>query len=216
MTQKVSRDAYMGLALSVLLLVGAGCASQTKLSVDANTPAGQTDLNANTETKEDAGSADAGSKDVDDAKEKIDANINAAAEVNVNGSTTMKGGGDVNVNTDGVNVNTKAGATAGAMIDVTKKESAPSAIEIKMEAKDFAFVPGEVRVKLGQKVRLIVTSTDVPHGIAIPAFNVHADLPVGQAVTVEFTADQKGSFPFFCSVFCGSGHRGMKGTLIVE
>ncbi len=91
-----------------------------------------------------------------------------------------------------------------------------SPMEIKMTAKDFAFMPGEVRVKLGQKVRLIVTSTDVLHGIAIPAFNVHADLPVGVATTVEFTADQKGSFPFFCSVFCGSGHRGMKGMLIVE
>ena len=182
MTQKVSRIAYMSLALSGLLLIGAGCASQTKLGMQANT-----------ETKEDGGAADAGSSDKNDANEKVATN------------TAL----NINVSTDGVKTNTKV----SAVITDAKKESV---MEIKMTAKDFAFVPGEVRVKLGQKVRLIVTSADVLHGIAIPAFNVHADLPVGVATTVEFTADQKGSFPFFCSVFCGSGHRGMKGMLIVE
>jgi cytochrome c oxidase subunit 2 len=89
-------------------------------------------------------------------------------------------------------------------------------VTIKMTAKQFAFDPAEVRVKLGTRVRLLVTSTDVAHGLAIPAFNVNASLPPNIETAVEFVADQKGEFPFFCNTFCGSGHMGMRGTLIVE
>ena len=48
------------------------------------------------------------------------------------------------------------------------------------------------------------------------AFNVEKKLPKGEEVVIEFTADQAGTFPFQCSVFCGLGHKKMKGELIVE
>jgi heme/copper-type cytochrome/quinol oxidase subunit 2 len=32
---------------------------------------------------------------------------------------------------------------------------------------------------------------------------------------VEFVADQAGAFDITCSEYCGSGHAGMKGTLVV-
>jgi cytochrome c oxidase subunit 2 len=35
-------------------------------------------------------------------------------------------------------------------------------------------------------------------------------------VTVEFVADKAGTFTFSCSVYCGKGHRGMKGELVVS
>ena len=38
---------------------------------------------------------------------------------------------------------------------------------------------------------------------------------VGQAVTVEFVADQAGVFDFTCAEYCGTGHSGMKGRLVV-
>ena len=88
--------------------------------------------------------------------------------------------------------------------------------EIRMTAKQWEFVPSEVRVDLGETVRLVVTSEDVAHGLMIPAFNVNQRIEPGQTVTVEFTADKAGEFPFFCNVFCGSGHKDMAGTLIVE
>ena len=34
--------------------------------------------------------------------------------------------------------------------------------------------------------------------------------------TIEFTADKQGTFTVFCSVFCGSGHSGMKGKIIIK
>ena len=40
--------------------------------------------------------------------------------------------------------------------------------EFKITAKQFAFEPEIIEVNKGDRVRLIVTSTDVPHGIGIP------------------------------------------------
>ena len=88
--------------------------------------------------------------------------------------------------------------------------------EFKMTAKQFAFEPETIEVNKGDRVRLIVTSTDVPHGIGIPEYGINERLDVGKPVTIEFIADKEGSFSSFCSVFCGSGHSKMKGKIIVK
>ena len=88
--------------------------------------------------------------------------------------------------------------------------------EFKITAKQFSFEPGTIEVNKGDKVRLIVTSVDVPHGFSIREYNINERLDVGKPVTIEFTADKEGSFTTFCSVFCGSGHSSMKGKLIVR
>jgi cytochrome c oxidase subunit 2 len=71
-------------------------------------------------------------------------------------------------------------------------------------------------VKQGDRVRIKAISTDVVHGIAISAFNFNISVPVGSYASGEFVADKTGTYDFFCSVFCGSGHSAMRGQLIVE
>ena len=88
--------------------------------------------------------------------------------------------------------------------------------EFKITAKQFSFDPGTIEVNKGDKVRLIVTSIDVPHGIAIKEYGINQRLDVGKPATIEFTADKPGTFTAFCSVFCGAGHGNMKGNLIVH
>lgn len=88
--------------------------------------------------------------------------------------------------------------------------------EFKMTAKQFAFEPEIIEVNKGDMVRLIVTSIDVPHGISIPEYGINERLNPGEPVTIEFIADKEGSFTSFCSVFCGSGHGGMKGKIVVK
>jgi len=73
-----------------------------------------------------------------------------------------------------------------------------------------------ITVKQGDKVKLNVKSIDVTHGFAIPEFNVKVDLLPNKEETIEFVADKKGEFTFFCSVICGEGHKNMKGKLVVE
>ena len=88
--------------------------------------------------------------------------------------------------------------------------------EIKMTAKNYDFDPAEITVKKGDKVRLIITATDRKHGIKIEGYDIDQVLNVGDPTIVEFTADKAGTFEFKCSVYCGMGHRKMKGKLIVE
>lgn len=86
---------------------------------------------------------------------------------------------------------------------------------IKVIARKFEFVPGEIRVAKGQTVRLQLSAPEVPMGINLPDFGVRADVVPGKVSTLEFTPGKAGSFTFVCDVFCGSGHEEMSGTLIV-
>ena len=88
--------------------------------------------------------------------------------------------------------------------------------EFNVTAQQFSFNPSTIRVKLGDRVRLNITSTDVEHGFAIDALGVSQTIPAGQTTTVEFTASETGTFTFYCNVVCGAGHSDMQGQLIVE
>lgn len=96
---------------------------------------------------------------------------------------------------------------------------APSAIGprvIRIIAKQWEWQPREIRIRKDERVALEITSADVPHGINIPEFNINRALAPGRTERVEFTATKVGRFDFVCSVFCGQGHRDMRGLLIVE
>ncbi len=101
-------------------------------------------------------------------------------------------------------------------VEVKTEVKTPTLQTIKMTAKKFAFEPSTVTVNKGDKVRLEITSADTVHGFSLSAFNVSADLEPGKTSVVEFVADKAGTFTFSCSVFCGAGHGGMTGTLIVK
>jgi len=95
---------------------------------------------------------------------------------------------------------------------------APTAnvVEIDMIAKKWSFDPAVVTVKQGDQVKLNINSVDVSHGFRLSEFGVSEFLSPGSSVSVEFTADKKGEFTFFCTVPCGSGHGSMRGKLVVE
>ena len=87
---------------------------------------------------------------------------------------------------------------------------------IEVVAKRFAFEPSEIQVTVGERVRLVLRTADGLHGVELKKFKINKEIPRGnKAVTVEFTADEAGRFPFFCSEYCGDGHDDMKGVLVV-
>ena len=86
---------------------------------------------------------------------------------------------------------------------------------IHLKAKKFEFVPGEITIKKGEPVTLEIESEDVTHGFSLPDFNVRTEIKPGRASVVRFTPDKTGQFTFVCTVFCGSGHEDMSGTLTV-
>ena len=89
--------------------------------------------------------------------------------------------------------------------------------EFDVIAKQWEFSPNPIVVNEGDNVVLNIQSIDVTHGFVLSAFSVNERLSPGQTTKVEFTADKKGSFSFFCNVAsCGVGHSGMNGILIVN
>lgn len=88
--------------------------------------------------------------------------------------------------------------------------------EFTMTAEKWMFTPSSIVVKQGDRVKLKIKSIDVTHGFALPDFDIKVGLVPNKEETVEFTANKKGEFTFFCSVICGEGHTGMKGKLVVE
>lgn len=99
--------------------------------------------------------------------------------------------------------------TAGftSLVPAALGEAAPQRIEIT--AQRFVFKPGEVTVKVGQPVVLVLTSLDVSHGLHIPDLGVSVKVKAGETAEVTFTPSKVGDFEGRCSVYCGSGHGSM-------
>lgn len=95
-------------------------------------------------------------------------------------------------------------------------QAAPARV-IAVTAARFQFDPAVIEVEQGEAVSLRLRSLDGKHGIEIKAYGVKVTIPKGgEVVSLDFVADKPGTFPFACSEYCGSGHRGMRGTLVVK
>ncbi len=81
--------------------------------------------------------------------------------------------------------------------------------EISIDAFKFGYSPDTITVNKGDTVRITINNLDTLHGLRIP------ELGISGKNTVEFTADKAGTFTWRCNSYCGSGHMGMSGKLIV-
>lgn len=93
----------------------------------------------------------------------------------------------------------------------------PERRTIDIVARRFAFEPSQIEVAVGEPVRLMVRSADGIHGLEIKKLKVKKTVPRGgQAVVIDFTAQEAGQFPILCSEYCGDEHDSMKGMLVVS
>jgi len=75
--------------------------------------------------------------------------------------------------------------------------------------------PPTLVVPVGERVRYIITSSDVVHAFWVPAFmNQIQNLP-GVTNQIEFTANKIGEYPGFCNILCGRSHTYMRFTMKV-
>ncbi len=77
------------------------------------------------------------------------------------------------------------------------------------------FANTTITVHKDDTIILRIKSLDVTHGFGLEEFNVNVVIAPGQVTEVEFVASKTGTYTFFCTVFCGTGHPNHKGTLIV-
>ena len=86
---------------------------------------------------------------------------------------------------------------------------------MRISARKFAFLPGEITLKQGVPVVLEFVAADVVMGFSAPDFKVRADIIPGQVARVRLVPQQIGTFEYLCDIFCGEGHEGMHGTINV-
>ena len=86
---------------------------------------------------------------------------------------------------------------------------------IEITASQFEFTPSEIEVAVGESVRLLVRSSDVEHGFAIPTLGIGEAIPPGEPVVIEFVPSEPGRHRMLCNNFCGAGHGRMNGTFTV-
>jgi cytochrome c oxidase subunit II len=87
---------------------------------------------------------------------------------------------------------------------------------IQLTAKKFEFSPAVIELRVGVPVVLEVTSLDRKHGFALHDFKIDEQVEAGGVTRIRFVPDRPGTFAFHCSVFCGSGHEDMGGTIVVR
>ena len=88
---------------------------------------------------------------------------------------------------------------------------------ITITTKKFEYSPNEIRIKRGVPVILEFTSLDSVHGFTVPDLGgIRATIEPGKVTRVRILAPKSGTYGFLCDIFCGEGHEGMTGTIVVE
>jgi cytochrome c oxidase subunit 2 len=112
-----------------------------------------------------------------------------------------------------------AAALGAATAEARQAQPGPTGEGVKsfeVTASRFRFEPAVLEVAEGDTVVLTLRSADTTHGLAIKALGVKIVIPKNrEPVQVRFVAPRAGTFDITCSEYCGSGHRRMKGQLVV-
>ena len=186
----------------VLVLSGQGCAQNTADETVVDSPSTPVEMMEE-------------EKEVDNMEEVDVTEKEGEAMMKKDGGAMMKDGGAMEQGEAVMKKETSE--SAPATDEELEPQAAASAVKsFTMTAKQWAFEPSKITVNKGDTVKLAVKSIDVTHGFGLSAFGINERLNPGETVNIEFVADKTGTFSFFCSVSCGSGHGGMRGTLIVN
>jgi cytochrome c oxidase subunit 2 len=87
---------------------------------------------------------------------------------------------------------------------------------ISMTAMRFRFEPEVIHVKAGTLLTLKIKSVQGTHGFRLSEFDIDETLEENEEKTVGLYLSTPGEFSFRCSHFCGLGHLGMTGKIVVK
>jgi nitrous-oxide reductase len=92
-------------------------------------------------------------------------------------------------------------------------------VEIFMTAVRSHLTPEHVEIKKGDHViwhiTNIETAQDATHGFQLAGHNISLSMEPGETTTIEFDAQNEGTFPYYCTEFCSALHLEMMGYLMV-
>ncbi len=93
----------------------------------------------------------------------------------------------------------------------------PEGTEIYLAATRFTWIPSELVLKAGVTYKIWVSSSDVLHGFSIigPGVLYNVMVMPGMAYMINVRFDKPGEYEIRCNEFCGIGHQGMIGKIVV-
>ena len=100
----------------------------------------------------------------------------------------------------------------------------PDAYEITVRGQQWSWLytypngvqSSELHVPVDRPVRLRMSSTDVLHSFAVPAFRIKQDVLPNRYSYLWFESTETGAFDIFCTEYCGTSHSDMGGKVIVQ
>lgn len=127
-------------------------------------------------------------------------------EVANTATTTPNGTATSTNNGTGTNVDVNAGVNV----------SVPKVVAVTVTGSNYKFDVATIKAKKGDTVKITFVNSVGTHDLRVEGYDVGTKiLAAGAKETIEFVANKKGTFEYYCSV---GSHRaqGMKGSLIVE
>jgi cytochrome c oxidase subunit II len=81
---------------------------------------------------------------------------------------------------------------------------------------DILIGSNEVHLPVNRPAQVLLRSKDVLHDFYIPQFRVKMDAVPGMITGMWFTPTKTGTYEVACAEYCGVGHHGMRGVIVVE
>jgi cytochrome c oxidase subunit II len=106
--------------------------------------------------------------------------------------------------------------TTAPFDDPGLRKTGPDSYELVILGQMWSFLPAEVHVPAGARVRIRATSADVIHGLAVEGTRINLMLIPGQVTELDYTFHEAGEHLIICHEYCGRGHQEMGAKLIVE
>lgn len=109
--------------------------------------------------------------------------------------------------------------------DYVKLRTTPkNSVEVHATAQKWAWsfkypnglIDSELHVPKDKNVRVIIKSTDVLHSLFIPEYRVKMDAVPGRYTELWFNPRYTGTFPIFCTEYCGKQHSDMLSQVTVH
>jgi len=96
------------------------------------------------------------------------------------------------------------------------QDQAPNRREFTLNARDYRFTPDRIEVTQDDLVKVTVHSGDHAYSFTIDDYRLSRRVPAGGTTTLEFRADQSGSFRFYSNLTSDDRHKQMRGELVVR
>lgn len=114
------------------------------------------------------------------------------------------------------------GYGAIGLVDIRGAQRADFEVQVSGEqwAWHFTYPNGvssnDLHIPVGERVHLVINSTDVIHSFWVPAFGIKQDAVPGRMTQVYLTATVAGTYPGLCAELCGFGHTDMRLSAVVS